>query len=93
MRIIQTGIFEKKVKKLAPRQKAQLDDAIRDILKDPGIGEQKKGDLREVRIHKFYVDKTQYLLAYAISQDCLELLMIGPHENYYSELKNYLRKR
>jgi hypothetical protein len=93
MKIIQSGLFERKVKKLTSRQKAQLDDAIRAIIKDPSIGEGKKGDLKMVFIHKFFIDKTLYLLAYSYTPVLLELIMLGPHENYYSDLKKYLRKR
>jgi mRNA interferase RelE/StbE len=93
MKIVQSGIFERKVKKLTLRQKAQLDEEIRTILKNPSIGERKKGDLKAVFIHKFYIDKTLYLLAYGYNTELLELLMLGPHENYYTDLKNYLRKR
>lgn len=33
-----------------------------------------------------------YLLAYrCIKDDSLELIMIGPHENYYRDLKTYLK--
>jgi mRNA interferase RelE/StbE len=93
MKIIQSGAFERKTKKLTARQKSQLDDAIRTILKDPSVGELKRGDLKTVYIHKFYIDRTLYLLAYSFSTDQLELIMIGPHENYYSRLKDYLKKR
>lgn len=93
MKIIQSRIFERKVKKLTSRQKAQLDEAIKAIIKNPCAGEQKKGDLKMVYIHKFYIDKALHLLAYTYTPDLLELIMLGPHENYYSDLKNYLRKR
>jgi mRNA interferase RelE/StbE len=33
------------------------------------------------------------LLSYRFIDDDLELIMIGPHENYYRDLKNYLRAR
>jgi len=93
MRIIQSRIFERKAKKLTVRQKVQLDEAIRTILKDPMAGDQKRGDLKMVFVQKFYIDKTLYLIAYSYSTELLELIMLGPHENYYSDLKNYLRKR
>jgi mRNA-degrading endonuclease RelE of RelBE toxin-antitoxin system len=93
MKIIQSRSFERKVKKLTAQQKVQLDLAIRKILQDPSIGDQKKGDLKDVFVYKFYIGDTSYLLAYSFSTDQLELLGIGPHENYYSKLKNYLRKR
>ena len=92
MRMIQSGLFKKKVKKLNRREKEQLDEAIRVLVKNPLTGEPKKGDLKTVYVHKFYIDKTLYLLAYRFSRETIELLMLGPHENYYTDLKNYLRK-
>jgi len=93
MKIIQSRLFERKVKRLTDRQKAQLDDAIREILKNPSAGEQKKGDLTMVFVYKFYIDRTYYLLAYSCTSEWLELIMLGPHENYYTNLKKYLKKR
>lgn len=92
MKVIQSRIFERKVKKLSKLQKTQLDEAIREILRDPAIGEQKKGDLKMVYIYKFHIDNTLFLLAYAFTPEILELIMLGPHENYYKDLKNYLKK-
>lgn len=93
MLIVQSRIFENKVKKFSVTQKAQLDNAIRDIVKSPSTGERKKGDLGNVNIYKFRIVNKIYLLAYTISDERLELLMIGPHENYYKDLKNYLKKK
>jgi len=45
-----------------------------------------------VFIHKFKVRTTQCLLAYRRVGDDLELVMLGPHENYYRDLKKYLKK-
>jgi mRNA interferase RelE/StbE len=92
MKIIQSGAFEWKVKKLSKKQKQQLDAAIREILKNPVIGEQKNGELKMVFIYKFHIDSTLFLIAYAFTPEILELIMLGPHENYYKDLKNYLRK-
>ncbi|MFH1038729.1 MAG: type II toxin-antitoxin system RelE/ParE family toxin [PVC group bacterium] len=36
---------------------------------------------------------TQYLLAYRFVGNNLELIMIGPHENYYQDLSGYLKSR
>ncbi len=93
MLIVQSRIFENKVKKFSVTQKAQLDHAIKDILNSPSIGERKRGDLGSVYIYKFRIVNKIYVLAYAISDEKLELLMIGPHENYYKDLKNYLKKK
>ena len=93
MKIYQSRSFEKKVKKMSKPEKDSLDREIRSIADDPSVGEEKKGDLRGVFIHKFKLKNTQYLLAYRKVGEDLELLMIGPHENYYRDLKQYLKNR
>jgi len=69
-----------------------LDNAIRKIIQDPSIGQEKKGDLKGIFVHKFKIKTTQYLLAYRHISDGLELIMIGVHENYYKDLTLYLKK-
>lgn len=93
MKIYQSGSFEKKVKKMSKTEKNSLDQEIRKIAENPGIGEEKKGDLRGIFVHKFKLKTAQYLLAYRKISTDLELIMIGPHENYYRDLKQYLKKR
>lgn len=91
MKIYQSRLFEKKAKKLPTREKETLDQEIRKIADNPSIGEEKKGDLKGVFVHKFKIKTMAYLLAYRIIEKDLELIMIGPHENYYRDLKNYLK--
>jgi len=62
-------------------------------MENPSICEEKKGDLRGVFVYKFKLKTTQYLLAYRKVGSDLELVMIGPHENYYRDLKQYLKDR
>ena len=93
MRIYQSRSFENKVKKLSKSEKNSLDREIKRIADDPGIGEEKKGDLRGVFVHKFKLKTIQYLLAYRRANGDLELVMVGPHENYYRDLKQYLKNR
>ena len=93
MKIYQSRSFEKKVKKMYKTEKDSLDQEIRKIAENPSIGKEKKGDLREVFVHKFKVKTIQYLLAYRKIGRDLELVMIGQHENYYRDLKQYLKKR
>ena len=93
MKIIQSRSFERKVKRFSKREKKKLDEEIRKILDNPSIGSEKKGDLRGVFVHKFKISTSQYLLAYRCFGENLELIMIGPHENYYRDLKSYLRAR
>jgi len=68
-----------------------LDQQIKRIVEDPNIGTEKKGDLRGVFIHKFKIKTIQYLLAYRIVDENLELITIGPHQNYYRDLKKYIK--
>jgi mRNA-degrading endonuclease RelE of RelBE toxin-antitoxin system len=93
MRIYQSRSFEKKVKKMSSAEKDALDREIKRIAEDPAIGEEKKGDLKDVFVHKFKLKTTQYLLAYRKVGGDLELVVIGPHENYYRNLKQYLKNR
>jgi hypothetical protein len=93
MRIYQSRSFEKKIKKMSTAEKESLDREIKRIAKDPSVGEEKKGDLKNVFVHKFKIETTQYLLAYRKAGDDLELVMFGPHENYYRSLKQYLKNR
>jgi len=93
MKIIQSRTFERKVKKFTKAQKKKLDSEIRNILDNLSIGTEKKGDLRGVFVHKFKIHTLQYLLAYRFNKKNLELIMIGPHENYYRDLKSYLKTK
>lgn len=93
MRIYQSRTFENKVKKLSKQEKELLDDEIKKIAENPLIGEEKKGDLKAVYVHKFKIKSLQYLLSYRKIKSDIELIMIGPHENYYKELKSYLKRR
>lgn len=94
MRIIQSRTFEKRVRRFRKQEKAILDEQVRMIAGDPSIGQEKRGELRGVFVHKFKIHATQYLLSYRIADAAtLELIMIGPHENYYRDLANYLKTR
>ena len=76
------------VKKLHRRQKADLDEAVRAIVNDPGVGEAKIGDLDGVHVYKFRMANQLCLVAYRVlDEDTVKLLMVGPHENYYRDLK------
>ena len=88
MRILVTPTFERAVKKLHKRQKAALDEAVRTIVGQPEAGETKVGDLAGVQVYKFRMGNLLCLLAYRIlDENTLKLLMVGPHENFYRDLK------
>lgn len=59
MKIYQSRSSEKKIKKMSKSEKNSLDREIKRIAEDPSIGEEKKGDLRSVFVHKFKLTTTQ----------------------------------
>ena len=88
MHLLITPTFQRIIKKLHPRQKAMLDEAVRAIAGNPGIGETKTGDLAGVQVYKFKMIHQPCLLAYrVVDAQTIKLLMIGPHENFYRSLK------
>jgi len=88
-RVLQTPTFRKAVKKLKPNQKKDLDLAVKDLMANPNIGEQKKGDLAFLRVHKFKMNKQLTLLGYSFDDGALvlELMALGSHENFYRDIK------
>ncbi|MAF97795.1 MAG: addiction module toxin RelE [Micavibrio sp.] len=87
MNLEQKPRFKKAIKKLHQNQKQDLKAAIQEIIKDPSIGAEKKGDLAGVNVYKFKMAKQETLLAYMVSEDTLTLLYLGSHENFYRDLK------
>jgi len=93
MKVIQSPLFARKIKKFHKQDKQILDNQIRLILENPKIGQEKKGDLKNIFVYKFKIFDKQYLLSYRYHNDQLELITIGSHENYYRDLKSYLKKK
>ncbi|MFC1814923.1 type II toxin-antitoxin system RelE/ParE family toxin [Thermodesulfobacteriota bacterium] len=93
MKILQSRSFKRKVKKLTKLPTNKFNEDVRKIINKPSIGSEKKGDLRGVYLHKLKIQAVQYLLAYRFLGNNLELIMIGPHENHYWDLKSYLKGR
>jgi mRNA-degrading endonuclease RelE of RelBE toxin-antitoxin system len=87
--VLQTPTFKKAVKKLHKNQKADLDEAIKELIIDPLLGEQKKGDLAFLRVYKFSMVNQLTLLGYSYEDGTviLELMALGSHENFYRDIK------
>lgn len=79
--------FKRAYKKLHANEKVVVDDAIREIIKNPKIGEEKKGDLSGVFVYKFKFKTKEYLLGYEWDPKLRLLLALGVHENFYRDLK------
>ena len=89
-KVVQTPTFRKKVKKLKPDQKKDLDKAIKALMDNPELGEHKRGDLSFLRVYKFRMSKQLTLLGYSYDDEnlVLALMAMGSHENFYRNVKN-----
>ena len=87
--VVQTPTFKKAVKKLKPSHKKELDTAIKAVMAKPTVGEQKKGALAFLGVHKFKMNKQMTLLGYSFNDGTLtlELMALGSHENFYRDVK------
>ncbi|MBV6476534.1 MAG: hypothetical protein MOGDAGHF_02125 [Rhodocyclaceae bacterium] len=85
--VLQTNAFLRAYKKLHNRQKDAVDQAVADIVRDPTLGEAKKGDLAGIHVYKFDCVRQLYLLAYEYDPATRVLLLVGTHENFYRNLK------
>ena len=92
MQILQTSIFKRAVKKLHVNQKKCLDNAIRDLLSNPRVGDEKIGNLSSIRVYKFRMIDLLTLLAYKYDQheESIILLALGSHENFYRDPKTHI---
>lgn len=91
-RVLQTPSFKEAAKKLHKHQKADLDAAVKELIENPLLGEQKRGDLAFLRVYKFKMVKQLTLLGYSYEDGSvvLELLTFGSHENFYRDAKKLL---
>ncbi|HEJ7014398.1 TPA: type II toxin-antitoxin system RelE/ParE family toxin [Serratia marcescens] len=89
--VYQSRRFEKALDKLPEALQEIVEDEIDAIIAKPEIGEQKKGDLSFLRVHKFQLNNRLTLLGYIWVEDKLELylLSVGPHENFYQDQKTH----
>jgi len=69
-----------------------LDEEIRKIAQNTEIGQEKRGALKGIRVHKFHIEKQLFLLAYEYETDVLKLIIVGSHENYYRNLTKYYKE-
>jgi hypothetical protein len=94
--VVYTPVAEKYFKKLKEKPlKIAFKEAIISIRKNPDIGDAKTGDLNGIYSLDIYYNRTNYELAYRISQlengDMVVIIMAGTRENFYKELKRYMK--
>jgi hypothetical protein len=91
--------FAQYVKKAHKPLQLAIQDEVEVVSETPKIGEAKVGDLAGIRVHKFRFSRQEYLIAYRAPTDdapleflIIDFYQVGVHENFYAELKQYLRQ-
>lgn len=84
------------IKKLKDKKLKMLyQEAVDKIREDHTAGEAKTGDLSGVYGYDIYYNKTNYELAYTVEyleNEIIVVIMAGTRENFYDQLKQYIRK-
>lgn len=90
--------FVQYVKKAHKPLQLAIEDAVEVVCEMPDVGELKVGDLAGIRVYKFRFNRQEYLVAYRPPDDelpveflIIDFYQVGSHENFYDELKQYLR--
>lgn len=85
------------LKKLKDKKlKLLYQEAVDKICENHLVGEPKTGDLSGVYGYDIYYNKTNYELAYTveyIEDKVIVVIMAGTRENFYEQLKQYMRNR
>lgn len=83
------------IKKLKDKKLKELyQKAIDEICKDYTVGQEKTGDLSDIYGYDIYYNKTNYELAYTVErvgEEIIVVIMAGTRENFYDQLKRYLK--
>ena len=88
--VSQTRRFARQYKKLHDNVVTDVDRAVVAVADNPAIGERKRGDLAALFVYKFRSQGQLLLLGYTVDEDVrlVYLDAIGPHENFYRDLKH-----
>jgi mRNA interferase RelE/StbE len=85
--VLQSAAFARSYKKSNKNRKADVDDAITLIVKNPLVGVPKREDLVGVHVYKFKSQHQEVLLAYEFDPKTRYLLLLVAHENFVRDLK------
>ncbi len=86
--IQQMPAFKKVYKKLPCAHQLIVNHAIKDIIANSRLEDEKKGDLSGIYVYKFKIHHQEFLLAYEWDAVQRLLLALGVHENFYRDLKS-----
>ena len=80
-------------KKFPSLLRKKLNEAEDEVAANPSIGKQKTDSLKEIWVYKFKPFDKNILLAYEVDKSKKEVIFVavGGHENFYKDLKQYLK--
>lgn len=83
------------IKKLKDKKlKSLYQEAVDKICENHLVGEAKTGDLSGIYGYDIFYNKTNYELAYTVEyvdNKVIVVIMAGTRENFYNELKRYMK--
>lgn len=84
------------IKKIQDKKlKTEFQKALEKISDDYTVGEPKSGDLAGIYGYDVFYNKVNYEIAYTlryIGDNLIVVIMAGTRENFYQELKRYMKK-
>ena len=84
MKVYETARFQKQRKKLrGDLEKTALKEAIRSVGEDPFSGKKLKGEFKDLRSLRYYVDGQERRMNSNFKEDAIYLLSFGPREGIY----------
>ena len=92
MKLLYKSAFRKFVKKQTRPLQLAIEDEIEKIARNPAVGETKIAYLQGFQVHKFKFQRQALLIAYRATESDILFYLIGTHENFYRELKRYLKE-
>ena len=98
MQVTYKKAFAQFVKKASKPFQLAIEVRVDEVCSNPRIGQQKLGDLQGVFVYKFRFNAQEYLMAYQFDNFAgeekitwIEFYKVGPHENFYAQLKKSIR--
>ena len=93
IKVLKSRTFESEYKKLHKSEQIEIQAVIKEILKNPFVGEMKAGDLIGLRVCKCKINKNTARLGYTYDSQThsVYLVTMGHRENFYDKIKRILK--
>jgi len=86
LKVYETSKFQKLRKKIeSAAEKEALKQAIIAVVAKPLSGKKLKGELKDLRRHRYFVGGQERRLIYKVQKETIFLLSFGPREGIYKQ--------